>query len=196
MIEPHPNSVHPLTAAEWRAWLVVNHTRAQGVWLISYKKASGKPAMTYEEAVEAALAFGWIDGKAKKLDAERTMLWVAPRKPGSGWSRPNKERVERLIADGCMTPAGLARIEAAKADGSWTLLDAVENLEVPLDLSAEFERYPDARANWEAFPRSAKRAILEWIVQAKRTETRAKRVEATARLAQDNVRANEWRAKP
>jgi uncharacterized protein YdeI (YjbR/CyaY-like superfamily) len=195
MIAPPPNSVHPHNAAEWRAWLEANHTREEGVWLISYKKASGKPAMTYDEAVEEALSFGWVDSKANKLDDERAMLWIAPRKAGSGWSRPNKERVERLIADGRMTPAGLAKIEAAKADGSWTLLDAVENLEVPDDLAAEFDKYPDARAHWEAFPRSVKRAILEWIVQAKRPETRAKRVEQTARLAQENVRANEWRAK-
>jgi uncharacterized protein YdeI (YjbR/CyaY-like superfamily) len=190
---PPPNSIHPLTVSEWRAWLQANHTRTEGVWLISYKKATGKPALTYEEAVEEALAFGWVDSKGNKLDDERTMLYFAPRKGGSGWSRPNKERVERLIADGRMTPAGLAKIEAAKADGTWTLLDAVENLEVPPDLRAEMDKYPDARVNWDAFPRSARRGILEWIVQAKKPETRAKRVEETARLAQDNVRANQWR---
>lgn len=195
MAEPPPNSVHPLTVSEWRAWLEANHTRAEGVWLISYKRASGKPSMTYEEAVEEALAFGWVDSKANTLDDERSILWYAPRKAGSGWSRPNKERVDRLIADGRMTPAGLAKIEAAKADGSWTLLDGVENLEVPPDLAAEFARYPDARANWDAFPRSARRGILEWIVQAKRPETRAKRIAETARLAQDNVRANQWQPK-
>lgn len=193
MVEPPPNSVHPLDTAEWRAWLEANHTRAEGVWLVSYKKASGKPSMTYEESVEEALCFGWVDSKGNKLDDERTMLYFAPRKAGSGWSRPNKERVERLIADGRMAPAGLAKIEAAKADGSWTLLDSVEALEVPPDLEAEFDKYPDARRNWEAFPRSVKRGILEWIVQAKKPETRARRVEETARLAQDNVRANQWR---
>jgi uncharacterized protein YdeI (YjbR/CyaY-like superfamily) len=191
--QPPPNSTHPLTVSEWRAWLQANHTRTEGVWLISYKKATGKPALTYEEAVEEALAFGWVDSKGNKLDDERTMLYFAPRKGGSGWSRPNKERVERLIADGRMTPAGLAKIEAAKADGTWTMLDAVENLEVPPDLRAEMDKYPDARVNWDAFPRSARRGILEWIVQAKKPETRAKRVEETARLAQDNVRANQWR---
>lgn len=124
------------------------------------------------------------------------MLWFAPRKRGSGWSRPNKERVERLIAQGRMTAAGLAKIEAAQADGSWTLLDPVENLEVPADLAAEFDKYPAARANFDAFPRSAKRGILEWIVQAKRPDTRANRVAETARLAQENERANQWQAKP
>ena len=190
---PPPNSIHPLTSAEWRAWLEANHERAEGIWLISYKKASGQPAMTYDEAVAEALAFGWVDSKPGKLDDERTMLYFAPRKPGSGWSRPNKERVERLIAEGRMAPSGLAKVEAAMADGTWTMLDTVENLEVPDDLAAEFNKYPDARANWDAFPRSVKRGILEWIIQAKRPETRAKRVEETALLAQENERANQWR---
>jgi uncharacterized protein YdeI (YjbR/CyaY-like superfamily) len=149
--------------------------------------------MTYDEAVAEALAFGWVDSKPGKLDDERTMLYFAPRKPGSGWSRPNKERVERLIAEGRMAPSGLAKVEAAMADGTWTMLDTVENLEVPDDLAAEFNKYPDARANWDAFPRSVKRGILEWIIQAKRPETRAKRVEETALLAQENERANQWR---
>jgi len=194
-MEPPPNSVHPPTPADWRAWLAANHTRAEGVWLITYKKAAGKPTLSYEASVEEALCFGWVDSKGGKLDEERTMLYFAPRKAGSGWSRPNKERVERLIADGRMAPAGLAKIEQAKADGSWALLDAVENLEVPDDLAAEFARYPDARANFDAFPRSARRGILEWIVQAKTAPTRAKRIAETARLAQENVRANQWRSK-
>ncbi len=195
MREPPPNSIHPATLAEWRDWLAANHTRAEGVWLIYNKKSAGRPTVGYEAAVEEALCFGWVDSKGNKLDDERTMLWFAPRQPGSGWSRPNKERVERLIADGRMTPTGLAKIEAAQADGSWSLLDAVENLEIPDDLAAELARYPDARARFDAFPPSARRGILEWIVQARRPETRARRVAETARLAQENVRANQWRPK-
>jgi uncharacterized protein YdeI (YjbR/CyaY-like superfamily) len=190
---PPPNSTHPLTRAEWRAWLRDNHTRSEGVWLISFKKATGQPAVSYDEAVEEALCFGWVDSKPNKLDEERTMLYFAPRKGGSGWSRPNKERVERMIAAGLMTAAGMAKVEKAQADGTWTILDAVENLEVPEDLSTAFDTYLNARANWEAFPRSAKRGILEWIVQAKKPETRAKRIAETARLAEDNIRANQWR---
>ena len=194
-MEPPANAIHPRTLADWRAWLAANHTRAEGVWLITYKKAAGKPTLSYEASVEEALCFGWVDSKGGKLDEERTMLYFAPRKTGSGWSRPNKERVARLIAAGRMAPAGLAKIEAAKADGSWTLLDAVENLEVPDDLAVEFARYPDARAHFDAFPRSARRSILEWIVQAKTPLTRAKHIAETARLAQENVRANQWRPK-
>ncbi len=190
-----PNSVHPLTRDEWRAWLQENHERAPNVWLISYKKGTGKRAFTYEEAVEEALCFGWVDSTAGKLDAERSMLYFAPRKPRSGWSRPNKERIERLMAAGKMAPAGLAKVEAAKADGSWTALDAVEDLIVPDDLAAALAARPPAADLFEAFPRSAKRAILEWISNAKRPETRTQRIEETARLAQVNERANQWRPK-
>jgi len=190
MNETPPNSIHPATLADWRAWLAANHARPEGVWLITYRPATGKTPFSYEQAVEEALCFGWIDGQANKLDDERTMLWFAPRRPGSGWARTNKARIERLIADGRMTPAGLAKIEAAQADGSWTLLDSVERLEVPDDLAAEFDKYPDARAHFNAFPPSARRMALAWIAMAKRPETRAKRVSETARLAQENVRVN------
>lgn len=190
---PPDDSIHPLTRAEWRAWLAANHTRTKGVWLISYKKATGKPRFDYEEAVEEALCFGWIDSKGAKLDSERSMLWIAPRKPRTGWSRPNKERVERLLAADLMAPAGLAKVEAAQQDGSWSRLDAVEALEVPSDLQVALADHPLAEQHFAAFPRSAKRGILEWIASAKRAETRAARIDETARLAAQNVRANQWR---
>jgi uncharacterized protein YdeI (YjbR/CyaY-like superfamily) len=124
------------------------------------------------------------------------MLWVAPRRPGSLWARPNKLRVEKLAAAGLMAPAGLAKVEAAKADGSWTKLDAVEDLVVPTDLQAAFGRHAGSATNFDAFPRSARRALLEWIVQAKKPETRARRIEDTARAAAQNRRANEWTPPP
>lgn len=191
--QPPANSVHPLTRAEWRAWLEKNHTRTEGVWLISYKKAAKKPAVSYDEAVEEALCFGWIDSKPGKLDDERTMLYFAPRKRGSKWSKPNKERVARLTEAGLMAPAGTAKVEVAKRDGTWTALDAVEALEVPPDLAAALALYPKATEYWDTFPRSVKRGILEWILNAKKPETRAKRVGETARLAAENKRANQWR---
>jgi uncharacterized protein YdeI (YjbR/CyaY-like superfamily) len=187
------NTTHPKTRAEWRAWLVAHHARDEGVWLITYKKATGKPRVEYDEAVEEALCFGWVDSKPNKLDDERSMLWFAPRKGGTGWSKPNKERVERIIAAGLMTPAGLAKVNAAIQDGTWTMLDAVEALEIPADLSKALTSYKTATENFDAFPRSVKRGILEWILQAKKAETRAKRVEETARLAAENIRANQWR---
>jgi uncharacterized protein YdeI (YjbR/CyaY-like superfamily) len=191
MSNPPPNSFQAESVGEWRAWLEQNHTRRQGIWLITYKKASGKPHLSYEESVQEALCFGWIDAKGNKLDEERTMLWFAPRKPRTGWSAPNKRRIEVLIADGRMAPAGLAKIEAAKQDGSWTALDAVEALEIPPDLRDALAANPTAQGYFDAFPRSAKRAILVWISQAKKAETRANRVAETVRLAAENVRANQ-----
>ena len=188
-----PNAVHPKTRAEWRAWLEEHHTQTTGVWLVSYKQATGKVRFDYDAAVEEALCFGWIDSKANKLDAERSMLWFSPRKPGTGWSRPNKQRIEKLLAAGLMMSAGLAKIEAAQQDGSWTALDAIENLEIPPDLQQALRANPIADQHFQAFPRSVKRGILEWIATAKRPETRAKRIDETARLAAENIRANQWR---
>jgi uncharacterized protein YdeI (YjbR/CyaY-like superfamily) len=185
--------VQPGSVADWRAWLAENHTRGTGVWLVTWRAESTGPKISYEESVEQALCFGWVDSKGRVLDAERTMLWFAPRKAHSGWSRSNKQRVERLLAAGLMAPAGLALVETAKADGSWSLLDTVEDLVVPDDLAAAFDAAPPAREHWEAFPRSVKRSILEWIVQARRLETRARRVAETAEKAARNERANQWR---
>ncbi|MCB0153188.1 MAG: YdeI/OmpD-associated family protein [Anaerolineae bacterium] len=179
--------------AEWRAWLEKNHSQPAGIWLVTFKKHCGEKYVSYDDIVEEALCFGWVDSLPRKLDADRSMLWLAPRKAGSNWSKLNKERVERMLAAGLMTPAGLAKIEGAKADGSWQALDAVEALEIPPDLADALAAYDAAGANFEAFPRSAKRGILEWISNAKRPETRAKRIAETARLAQDNIRANQWR---
>lgn len=163
------------------------------MWLVSWKKHTGRPAMTYDEAVTEALRFGWVDSKGRKLDEDRSMLWFAPRRAGSGWSRPNQQRIERLDSEGRLAPAGREVVEAARSDGSWHLLDEVENLTVPDDLAEAFDRHAGARDHWDGFPRSARRGILEWIVQAKRPETRAKRVEETARLAAAGERANQWR---
>lgn len=189
------NSFHPKTRDQWRAWLEKHHERQTGVWLITYKATTGKPRVSYDEAVEEALCFGWIDSKSAKLDDERSMLWFAPRKAGSGWSRINKERIEKLMASGAMAPAGLSKIEAAKADGSWNKLDDVDALKIPDDLQKALKDFEDAETNFAAFPSSVRRGILEWISAAKNPETRAKRVDETARLAAQNVRANQWRKK-
>lgn len=191
---PDP-SIHPLSRKKWRAWLQVNHSQTMGVWLVSYKKATGKPRFEYDSAVEEALCFGWVDSKPKKLDTERTLLWFAPRKPGTGWSRPNKMRIERMLHAGLMAEAGLRKVEQAKIDGSWTKLDAVEDLRIPDDLGQALAGYAEATQNFAAFPRSAKRGILEWIEIARTQETRTKRVNETALLASTNVRANQWRSK-
>ena len=193
MSEPPSNSVHPRSRAEWREWLETHHDRDEGVWLITFKKGTGEPRVEYVETVEEALCFGWIDSKPGKLDERRSMLYFSPRKPRSGWAATNKRRIERLLADGLMRPAGLAKVEQAKRDGSWERLDSIEALEIPDDLAQALSAFPDARRFFDAFPKSVKRGILEWIVLAKRPETRAKRIEETARLASENRRANQWR---
>jgi uncharacterized protein YdeI (YjbR/CyaY-like superfamily) len=184
--------VHPGTLEEWSEWLERNTDRRAGVWLVAYKKKTGRQAFDYDAAVTEALRFGWVDSKGGAVDDQRTMLWFAPRRKSSGWSRPNKLRIERLEREGRLAPAGRAAVEAARANGAWTLLDDVEDLVVPDDLAAAFGDHPGSREQWDAFPPSARRGILEWIVQAKRAETRARRVTETARLAAQGQRANQW----
>jgi uncharacterized protein YdeI (YjbR/CyaY-like superfamily) len=184
---------HPETREAWRDWLGVNHPTATGVWLVTWKKASGRPRLPYAEAVEEALCVGWVDSVARGIDDDRSRLLFTPRARGSGWSRSNKERIARLSAEGLMLPAGIAVIDAAKADGSWSLLDEVEDLVEPAELRAALDADPAARASWDGFPRSAKRAILEWIVQAKRPETRERRIREAAEAASRGERANQWR---
>ncbi len=184
---------HPETRERWRAWLAAHHATSPGVWMVTWKKATGRPRVGYDEAVEEALCVGWVDSLARTIDDERSRLLYTPRRAGSGWSRPNKQRVERMTAAGLMTPAGLAVVAAARADGSWSLLDDVEDLIEPPDLRAALDADPEARRHWDAFPRSAKRGILGWIVQAKRPETRSRRIAQTAELAARGERANEWR---
>jgi len=196
MPEEITDSIHPKTTLEWRKWLERNHARTTGIWLISYKVATRKPRIDYDEAVATALCFGWIDSKPRALDGERAMLWFAPRKKGSAWSKNNKERVEQMLRAKLMHTAGLAKIEEARQDGSWNKLDSVEALEIPLDLLKAFKAQPGALGYFEAFPRSSKRAILEWISNAKTEATRAKRVAETATLAAGNVRANIWVGRP
>lgn len=187
--------VQPKTRAEWRRWLAKHHDSAPGVWFVAWKKASGNVSPSYDEQVEEALCFGWVDSRPQKVDDERAALLFTPRKPRSGWAGTNKARVERLIADGKMQPAGLAKIEAAKRDGSWDALTASEALDEPPELAAAFRRDATARRHWDAFPPGVRKAILQWITSAKRDETRAKRVEETVTLAAQNVRANQWTPK-
>lgn len=178
--------------AELRAWLAEHHAQPTGIWLVTYKKASGKPHLPYAEIVEEALCFGWIDSRSGAVDAERSKLWLAPRRRGSGWARTNKERVQRLLAAGLIEEPGLRVIEAAQSDGSWTALDEVERGIVPPDLQEALDALPPAAAEWESFSPSVRKGILQWIASAKRPETRAKRIAETATLAARGEKANQW----
>ena len=188
-------TVEPADRAAWRAWLIANHGRGSGVWLLTYRPSTGRQQVEYGASVEEALCVGWIDSKGMGLDDERSLLWFAPRSPRSAWARSNKERVARLESAGLMLPAGRAAIEEARRRGTWTLLDDVEDLVVPPDLSRALDANPPGREHWEGFSPSSRRAILEWISQARRPETRAARVAETARLAARNEKANQWRPK-
>ncbi|MCU0673565.1 MAG: YdeI/OmpD-associated family protein [Myxococcota bacterium] len=189
--EDYPR-VEVRSRAELRAWLADHHARGLGAWIVTFKKGRG-PYVSAQDVCEEAICVGWIDSLPRKLDDDRTMLLVTPRKAGSRWSAVNKERAERLLAEGLVTEAGRTAIERAKRDGTWTALDEVEALALPADLVAAFANAPEARAHFDAFPRSAKRGILEWILAAKRPETRARRIEETVERAATNERANAWK---
>ena len=183
--------VHLADRAAWRAWLADHGATSRGIWLVHDTGPARR--LSYDDIVEEALAFGWVDSLPRRLDDQRSMLWLAPRRPTSSWSRANKRRVERLAAAGLMAPAGERAVEAAKVNGRWTALDAVEELAEPDDLRTELDAVPAARLSWEAFPRSAKRAILEWISAARKPDTRATRIATTVSEAAEGRRANQWR---
>jgi uncharacterized protein YdeI (YjbR/CyaY-like superfamily) len=173
----------PAGRAEWREWLAANHRTSAGVWLVTWKKRAARPTVSYEESVEEALCFGWIDGVMNRVDDDRIMQWFAPRKPKGTWAQSNKERVARLDAAGLMTDAGRAAVELAKANGAWQSLDVIDALIVPDDLAAALAERPGARELFDASSASVRRASLAWVYQAKRPETRAGRVERIAATA-------------
>ena len=187
--DAHPQ-FQPASRAAWRQWLAAHHASTPGVWLVYGKKGSGLPSLSYAEAVEEALCFGWIDSHPRKLDAARSQQLYTPRRPRSGWSRVNKERLLRLAAAGQLLPAGLAAIARAQANGSWESLDAAEAGLVPDDLAAALEADDAAAGHFAAFSPSARKMILTWVLGAKQPATRARRVAETVRLAALGKRAN------
>lgn len=186
------DKVYATTRQEWRKWLTENHATKQGVWLIQYKKTTGKPTLSWSEAVDEALCFGWIDSIKKKLSDENTIQFFSRRKPTSTWSKINKEKVNRLIESGLMTRAGFESIETAKRNGSWTILDAVEALVIPQDLTVAFELYEGSKSYFDKLSKSTRKAILQWVVLAKRPETRQKRIDEIALSASQNNKPKQF----
>ncbi len=182
-------------SAAWRAWLEKNHAREQSVWLIIYKKNSGRASIDYSQAVDDALCFGWVDSLPNKRDGESYYQYFSRRNPKSNWSKVNKDKVKRLKAAGLMASAGLEMVRVAKKDGTWDALNDVDNLVEPPDLADALRANDTAAKFWAAFPKSTRRGILEWIFTAKTPATRAKRVHETVRLAAENIRANQYRKK-
>ena len=183
-------TTHPKTRSQWRKWLEKNHSTSPGVWLIYYKKDSGKRKLDYADAVEEALCFGWIDSLPRKIDNERSALKFTPRKPKSVWSKLNKQRIEKLIGQKLMTIAGLTAIERAKRNGSWNILNAsdfhTDNNSMPKDLEKALSKNKKALTNFRAFPAGYRKRFLFWIDSAKRSETKAARVKQTILMAAAN----------
>jgi len=165
------------TLAEWREWLEREGARSDAVWLTVWKQAAGPGFLMYDEVVEEALCHGWIDSTINAFDELNYLLLLARRKKGSVWSGPNKERVERMTAAGRMRPTGLATVDAAREDGSWTVLDPVEAMIEPDDLAAALDADPVLRATWDAAPTGRRKQALYRLVMAKQSATRAKRLD-------------------
>ena len=179
----------------WRNWMAKYHEKETSVWLIIFHKKSRQASVYYDEAVEEALCFGWVDSVSNSRNEESSYLYFAKRKPKSNWSKANKDRVEKLTKLGLIMPAGQAMIDLAKQTGTWTALEVVDQLTIPPDMQKLFDKNKTAEKNFLAFPASTRRGILEWILNAKRSETRQKRIEETVTLAAQNIRANQYTKK-
>ena len=180
MQKEEPEYFYPPTQQAWRDWLQENHDSKQCVWVIYYKKSTGIPSISWSEAVDEALCFGWIDSTVRPIEEGKFRQYFTRRKPGSTWSKINKEKIVQLIAEGRMTEAGLASIETAKQNGSWTILDEVEELIIPADLEDAFHKYPGSKDFFLSLSKSVRKMMLSWIVLAKQAETRQKRIEEIA----------------
>jgi uncharacterized protein YdeI (YjbR/CyaY-like superfamily) len=180
---------HFRTRQDWRAWLAENHAVAKERWLVFFKKHTGRPGLTYVEALEEALCFGWIDGILKRIDDEKHTIRFSPRRPNSVWSPANKQRVARLIEEGRMTEVGLARIEEARANGQWAKTAVRQDVtQVSPELAAALAKNAQARENFEKLAPSYRRQFLFWIAAARRDDTRHRRVTEAIRLLARNER--------
>jgi uncharacterized protein YdeI (YjbR/CyaY-like superfamily) len=167
---------YPTCQADWRIWLAQNHATHQSVWLVYYKKASGKPTISWSDAVDEALCFGWIDSKRVSIDHETSHQIFSKRKPKSTWSKINKDKVDQLIAENKMTAAGLKCIEVAKQNGSWIFLNAIENLEIPDELELAFTHHPGSKEKFQAMSKSKRKLLLYGLMAAKTAVTKEKRI--------------------
>lgn len=193
MTKPNENTFCPKDVQGWRDWLAENHQTLDSVWLIYYKSTSTHYNLSWSEAVDEALCFGWIDSLKKTVDKERFMQLFSKRKPSSTWSKINKEKVRLLIAENRMTDAGNRTIEIAKDNGNWTLLDQAEQLIVPDDLEAAFKKNKDAKVFYLSLSKSNRKSILIWILLAKRAETRQNRIGEVIKLASEGLIPKQFR---
>jgi uncharacterized protein YdeI (YjbR/CyaY-like superfamily) len=188
-----PDTFCPTSPQHWREWLKAHHATRQSVWLVYYKKVANQPSLTWSQAVDEALCFGWIDSQAKPLDGERYQQYFSRRKPTSGWSKVNKEKVARLIAEGRMTTAGLASIEIAQQNGSWTILDEATALVLPADLALALQNVPAANSYFLSLSNSARQNMLQWVALAKRPATRQQRIAEIVESAAQQLKPKPFR---
>jgi len=184
---------YPKSRSDWRKWLVKNHETKQSVWLLFYNKKSEKESISWSDAVDEALCFGWIDSKKQKIDEFSYRQYYSKRKPDSTWSKINKEKIKQLVKNGLMTKSGLKSIEIAKQNGSWTILDEVEQLIVPKDLKEVLTSYNNAFEYFDSQSKSSKKMLLYWVASAKRSKTRQKRIEEIAELASIGQKPKQFR---
>jgi uncharacterized protein YdeI (YjbR/CyaY-like superfamily) len=183
----------PASRQAWRQWLRKNHQSKQSVWLLLYKKGSNGPIISWSEAVDEALCFGWVDSTRKPVDEEKFIQFFSRRKPTGTWSKINKEKVQRLIDQRLMAKAGLMSIETAKQNGSWKILDDVEKLKLPKDLAKEFKTQPGSKDFFLGLSKSVRKSMLQWLVLAKRPETRQKRITEVVTLAAQKLKPKQFR---
>ena len=183
---------YPRTLTAWRKWLEKNHLSKQSVWLVCYNKKSAKKSISWADAVEAALCFGWIDSKKIKIDEETSHQFFSKRKAKSTWSKINKGKVAKLIDEGLMAKSGLEAIAIAKQNGSWAILDEVEELTIPKDLEKALAKKRASKEFFTGLSKSVRKAMLQWIVLAKRPETRKKRIDEIAELASKKLKPKQF----
>ncbi len=182
----------PNNQTDWRKWLESNHEKEDAIWLIFYKKKSPKHNLGWSEAVDEALCFGWIDSTKRAIDDEKYKQYFSKRKAKSNWSKVNKAKVKTLIDQGLMKEAGYKSIEIAKENGSWTILDGVEALTIPKDLSTEFTKHSGSKEFFNSLSNSDKKILLHWVYSAKRNETKQKRVIAIAESAAEKRKPKQF----
>lgn len=183
----------PSSKQDWRNWLELNHKNEEAIWLIIHKKGSSKPNLTWSDAVDEALCFGWIDSVKRSIDSEKYTQYFTKRKAKSNWSKINKDKIVKLKELGLMTEAGLKSIEIAQQNGSWTILDSVENHEIPIDLEEVFNQSPEIKDYFFSLSKSVRKTILYWIVVAKRPETRHKRLNEIVENAKHSRKPKQFR---
>ena len=183
----------PINKKDWREWLELNHKKKDAVWVVFYKKKSLNYNLSWSESVDEAICYGWIDSTKRTIDEEKYKQYFSKRKTKSNWSKVNKNKVKTLIDQGLMKEEGYKSIEIAKENGSWTILDSVEELVIPEDLKEKLANYKGSTEYFENLSKSVKKGLLYWVVSAKRKETRQKRILEIAENASENLKPKQFR---